>query len=161
MKRKKQKGFTLVELIITTFTGSIVIVAAGMILFFGQRTWNSNWDRTNLQRDASYAMSRMTRDIKAGASAQVESNGDGLKIFDGGGDWVRFFTASGAKMLTLQRETGGISYKTAISGIVLEDNLEAVKFNVTGNTVTIDLKVKDYNLDTHFASTVLMRNYGQ
>jgi type II secretory pathway pseudopilin PulG len=160
MKRKRQKGFTLIELIITTFTGSIVIVAAGMILFFGQRTWNSTWDRTNLQRDASYAMSRMTHDIKAGVSAQVESNGDGLKIFNGG-DWVRFFTASGAKMLTLKRETGGISYKTALTATVLEDNVEAVKFNVTGNTVTIDLKMKEYNLDTHFASTVMMRNYGQ
>ena len=160
MKRKRQKGFTLIELIITTFTGSIVIVAAGMILFFGQKTWNSNWDRTNLQRDASFAMLRMTRDIKAGASAQVESNGDGLKIFNGG-DWVRFFTVSGAKMLTLKRETGGTSYQSALSGTVVEDNVEALKFNVTGSTVTIDLKMKDYNLDTHFASTVMMRNYGQ
>ena len=81
MKRKRQKGFTLIELIITTFTGSIVIVAAGMILFFGQKTWNSTWDRTNLQRDASYAMLRMVRDIKAWASAQEEDSGNALKIF--------------------------------------------------------------------------------
>ena len=160
MKRKRQKGFTLIELIIAMFTGTIVIVATGMILFFGQKTWNSTWDRTNLQRDASYAMLRMTRDIKAGTSAQVESNGDGLKIFNGG-DWVRFFTASGAKMLTLKRETGGVSYQTALSGIVLEDNVEAVKFNVIGSTVTIDFKMKEYNLETHFASTVMMRNYGK
>ena len=155
MKRKRQKGFTLIELIITTFTGSIVIVAAGMILFFGQRTWNSTWDRTNLQRDASYAMSRMTRDIKAGASAQVEDSGKALKIFKGA-DWVRFFTASGGSMLALKRETGGGSPET-----VIEDSVEAVQFNVTGNTVTIDFKMKEYNLETHFASTVMMRNYGQ
>jgi hypothetical protein len=73
---------------------------------------------------------------------------------------VRFFTASGAKMLTLQRETDGTSYETALYETVLEDNVEAVKFNVIGNTVTIDFKMKDYNLDTHFASTVMMRNYG-
>jgi type II secretory pathway component PulJ len=155
MKRKRQKGFTLLELIVTTFTGAIVIVAAGMILFFGQKTWNSTWDRTNLQRDASYAMLRMTRDIKAGVSAQVESNGQGLKVFNGG-DWVRFFTASGASKFALKSETGGGSSET-----IIEDNLEAVQFNVTGNTVTIDLKLKEYNLETHFASTVMMRNYGQ
>jgi len=155
MKRKRQKGFTLVELIVTTFISAIVIVAAGMILFLGQKTWNSTWDRTNLQRDASYAMLRMTRDIKAGASVQVENNGQSLKIFNGG-DWVRFFTASGATMLTLKSETGGGSSET-----VLEDNVEALKFNVTGSMVTIDLKMKDYNLETHFASTVMMRNYGQ
>ncbi|MHC4241468.1 MAG: PilW family protein [Planctomycetota bacterium] len=155
MKTKRQKGFTLIELIITTFTGAIVIVAAGMILFFGQRTWNSTWDRVGLQRDASYAMLRMTRDIKAGVSAQVESNGDGLKIFNDGG-WVRFFTVSGGSMLTLKRETEGGSSET-----VIEDSVEAVQFNVTGNTVTIDFKMKEYNLETHFASTVMMRNYGQ
>ncbi|MHC4534332.1 MAG: PilW family protein [Planctomycetota bacterium] len=154
MKRKRHKGFTLVELLVTTFTSAIVIVAAGIILFLGQKTWNSARDRTNLQRDASYAMLRMTRDIKAGASAQVENNGQGLKIFNGG-DWVRFFTASGGSIIVLKRETGGGSSET-----VIEDNLEAVQFNVTGNTVTIDLKMKDYNLETHFASTVMMRNYG-
>ena len=160
MKRKRQKGFTLIELVIAIFTGTIVIVATGMILFFGQRTWNSTWNRTNLQRDASYAMLKMTRDIKAGASAQVEDSGKGLKIFNGG-DWVRYFTASGAAMLTLKSETGGISYTTSLSQTVVKDNVEAVKFNVTGNTVTIDLKMKEYNLETHFASTVMMRNYGQ
>ncbi len=155
MKRKRQKGFTLIELIIAIFAGIIVLVAAGMILFFGQRTWNSTWDRVELQRDASYAMLRMTRDIKAGVSAQVESNGEGLKIFNGG-DWVRFFTVSGGSMLALKRETGGGSSET-----VIEDSVEAVKFNVTGSTITIDLKLKKYNLETHFASTVMMRNYGQ
>jgi len=43
----------------------------------------------------------------------------------------------------------------------IEDSVEAVKFNVTGNTVAIDFKMKEYNLETHFASTVMMRNYGQ
>ena len=155
MKRERQKGFTLIELIIAAFTGTIVIVAAGMILFFAQRTWNSTWDRTNLQRDASYAMLRMTRDIKAGVSAQVEDNGKGLRIFNGA-DWVRFFTTSGGSLLTLKRETSGGGSET-----VIEDNMQAVQFNVTGNTVTLDLKLKEYNLETHFASTVMMRNYGQ
>jgi prepilin-type N-terminal cleavage/methylation domain-containing protein len=155
MKRKRQKGFTLIELVIAMFTSAIVIVAAGMILFFGQKTWNSTWDRANLQRDASYAMLRMTHDIQAGISAQVESNGEGLKIFKAG-DWVRYFVASEPSKLALKSETEGGSSET-----IIEDNLEAVRFNVTGNTVAIDLKLKDDNLETHFASTVMMRNYGQ
>ena len=155
MKRKRQKGFTLIELIIAMFTSVIVIVAAGMILFFGQKTWNSTWDRTNLQRDASYAMLRMTRDIQAGVSAQVESNGGGLMILKAG-DWVRYFVASEASKLALKSETEGGSSEN-----IIEDNLEAVQFNVKGNTVTIDLKLKEDNLKTHFASTVTMRNFGQ
>lgn len=152
---ERQKGFTLLELTITTLTGAIVIVAAGIILFFGQRTWNSTWDRANLQRDASYAMLRITKDIKAAASAQVEESGKALKVFNGT-DWVRFFTESGGSMFTLKRQTSAGGSET-----VLEDNMEDVLFTVTGSTVTIDLKLKDYNLGTHFASTVMMRNYGQ
>ena len=155
MKAKRQKGFTLLELTIATFTGAIVIVAAGMILFFGQKSWNSTWNRTNLQRDASYAMLRMTREIKAGISGQAEDGGKSLRVFNSGG-WVRFFTAAGTSGFALKSETSGGG-----SEVVLDDNVEAVQFKVSNNTVIIDLKMKEDNLGTHFASTVMMRNYGQ
>ena len=94
MKRKGQKGFTLIELTFAMFTGVIVIVAAGSILFYGQKSWNNTWKRVNLQRDASYAMQRMGRAVKAGISAQVEGSGKGLKIFNKGGS-VRYFLSYG------------------------------------------------------------------
>lgn len=158
MKRKVRKGFTLIELTIAMFTGTIVIVAAGMILFFGQKTWNSTWDRANLQRDASYAMLSISRPIKAGTSAQVEGNGEGLRIYnDNEGSWKRFFVVTGASKLTLKGEiVGGNSSET-----IIDDKVEALQFNVTGNTVSIELKLRENNLQTHFASTVMMRNYGQ
>jgi len=158
MKRKVRKGFTLIELTIAMFTGTIVIVAAGMILFFGQKTWNSTWDRANLQRDASYAMLSISRPIKAGTSAQVEGNGEGLRIYnDNEGSWKRFFVVPGASKLTLKGEiVGGNSSET-----IIDDKVEALQFNVTGNTVSIELKLRENNLQTHFASTVMMRNYGQ
>jgi hypothetical protein len=59
-------------------------------------------------------------------------------------------------MFALKRQTSEGSSET-----VLEDNMEEVLFTMTGSTVTIDLKLKDYNLETRFASTVMMRNYGQ
>jgi len=158
MKRKVRKGFTLIELTIAMFTGTIVIVAAGMILFFGQKSWNSTWERAKLQRDASYAMQRISRPIKAGTLAEIESNGKGLRIYnDNEGNWRRFFVAPGASKLTLKSEiVGGNSSET-----IIDDKVEALQFNVTGNTVSIELKLREDNLQTHFASTVMMRNYGQ
>jgi prepilin-type N-terminal cleavage/methylation domain-containing protein len=158
MKKKRQKGFTLIELIIATLISAIVIVAAGMILFFGQKTWNSTWDRTNLQRDASYAMLRITRDTKAGISAQVEDGGKGLRVFNNSG-WTRFFTTLGATSgsgFALKSVTSEGSSET-----IIDDNLNAIKFAVSGSTVMIDLDLKEDNLETHFASTVMMRNYGK
>jgi len=154
MKRKVQKGFTLIELTIAMFTGAVVIVAAGMILFFGQKTWNSTWDRANLQRDASYAMLRMSRSVKAATSAQVEGSGKGLKIFNEGG-WMRFFLSPATEKYTLKGEDGETNFVT-----ILDGNVEDLQFNVTGNLVRIEVKLSKDNLQTHLVSTVMMRNYG-
>jgi len=159
MKTKGQKGFTLIELTIAIITGTIVIVAVGSILFYGQKSWNNTWKRVNLQRDASYAMQRMTRPVKAGTSARVEANGRGLRIYnDIEGVWRRFFVQPAANNLML---------KTAIIGeslsdeTILDGKVEDLQFNVTGTTVRIELKLREDNLQTHFVSTVMMRNYGQ
>ena len=157
MKRKVQKGFTLIELTIAMLTGAIVILAAGMILFYGQKSWNSTWKRVNLQRDTSYAMQRMSRPIKAGSSAQIEGSGEGLRIYnDKEGSWRRFFVQPASNNLMLKSEiVGGNTTET-----ILDDTVEALQFNVTGTTVSIVLKLREDNLQTHFVSTVMMRNYG-
>ncbi len=156
MKRKVQKGFTLIELTIAMFTGAIVILAAGSMLFYGQKSWNNTWKRVNIQRDASYAMQRISRSVKAATSARVEGNGKGLRIYnDKEGSWMRFFVAPGLKNLTLKSDIGGTT------GTILDDNVEDLQFNITGTTVRIELKLREDNLQTHFVSTVMMRNYGQ
>jgi len=152
MKRKVQKGFTIIELMIGIITGTIVILAAGMILFYGQKSWNNIWKRANLQRDASYAMQRMSLPIKAGMNAELEGGGSAIKIYRAT-DWIRFFLEQENNNLKCEIEGGGP--QTIING-----KMEALQFNVTGNTVTIDLKLREDNLQTHFASTVMMRNYG-
>lgn len=159
MKRKVQKGFTLIELMISMFTSTIVIVAAGSILFYGQKSWNNTWQRVNLQRDASYAMQRMSRAVKAGTSAKVEGNGIGLRVYnDIEGSWRRFFVQSAANSIMLKTAIVGESISDET---ILDGKVEVLQFNVTGTTVRIELKLREDNLQTHFVSTVMMRNYGQ
>jgi type II secretory pathway component PulJ len=153
MKRKVHKGFTLIELIIAAFTGSIVILGAGTILFFGQKTWNSTWQRASLQRDASYAMLRITRPLKSGRFAELKDGGDTLKIYRET-DWINFSIDRANNNLNCTVE--GASARTILKGIV-----EDLQFSITGNTVRIELRLREGNLQTHFVSTVMMRNYGQ
>lgn len=159
MKRKVQKGFTLIELMISMFTSTIVIVAAGSILFYGQKSWNNTCKRVNLQRDASYAMQRMSSAVKAGTSAKVEGNGIGLRVYnDIEGSWRRFFVQSAANSIMLKTAIVGESISDEN---ILDGKVEVLQFNVTGTTVRIELKLREDNLQTHFVSTVMMRNYGQ
>ena len=159
MKRKGQRGFTLIELLTAMIISAIVIVAVGSILFYGQKSWNSTWERANLQRDASYAMQRMSRAVKAGTSAQVEAEGTGLRIYnDVEGVWRRFFVQSAANNLMLKTAIVG---EGASDETILDGKVESLQFSVAGTTVSMELKLKKDNLQTHFASTVMMRNYGQ
>ena len=151
IKPKSQKGFTLIELAIAIVAGVVLILAAGVILFIGQIFWNQAWKKVNLQRDASYAMLRMSHSIKAGTAAEVLDDGKTVKIYRSG-DYIRFFWVEGTNDL-----------KSQIEGkpeILINDKVEYVQFNVVGNKITIDLELKEDDAQTHFVSTVMMRNYG-
>jgi len=152
VERKGQKGFTLVEVISAMIITAIVIAAAGSMLFYGQRYWSNTWKRANLQREASYAMQRMSLSVRAGMNAELEGDGDAVKIYRAT-DWIRFFLEQ--ENNNLKSEIEGEVPQTIINGKV-----EYLQFNVTGNTVTIGLKLREDNLQTHFVSTVMMRNYG-
>lgn len=153
MKRKVHKGFTLIELIIAIFTGSIVILGAGTILFFGQKTWNSTWQRASLQRDASYAMLRISRPLKSGRFAELDSGGEAIKIYREK-DWISFSLDRADKNLNCTIEGGN-------PRTVLKGNVEDLQFKIADNTVRVELRLREDNLQTHFVSTVMMRNYGQ
>lgn len=152
IKPKSRKGLTLIELVIAIVAGVVLVLAAGTILFIGQIFWNQAWKKVNLQRDASYAMLRMSHSIKAGTAAELLADGKTVIIYRSGGDYIRFFWTEGTRDL-----------KSQIEGkpeIILNNKVEDLQFNVEGNKVTIDLELKEDDAQAHFISTVMMRNYG-
>jgi len=150
IKPKSQKGLTLIELVIAIAAGVVLILAAGVILFIGQIFWNQAWKKVNLQRDASYAMLRMSHFIKAGTAAEVVDDGKTVKIYRSG-DYIRFFWVEGQHDLRSQIEGN--------PEIIISDKVENLQFNVQDNKVTIDLELEEDDAQTHFISTVMMRNY--
>jgi prepilin-type N-terminal cleavage/methylation domain-containing protein len=157
-KTKSQKGLTLIELVIAIVAGAIVVLAAGIVIVIGQTSWNETWKKVNLQRDASYAMLRMSQSIKAATSAAADVNGPvlNIKIKDPNTGTIKTITFSYvADTNNLQCQIGG-QPQTIINGEVKD-----LQFNVVGNnTVTIDLSLKKDDAQAHFKSTVMMRNYG-
>jgi prepilin-type N-terminal cleavage/methylation domain-containing protein len=149
-KTKSQKGFTLIELTVAIVVSAVVVLAAGIVIVIGQTSWNQTWKKVNLQRDASYAMLRMTRSIQAATSATADVNGPVLNI-DGGSTIFSYV----ADTNNLQCQIGGQT-QTIINGEV-----KNLQFKVVGNNaVTIDLSLKKDDAQAHFVSTVMMRNYG-
>jgi len=152
MKTKTQKGFTLVEVMIGIAAGVILLLAAGTALVGGQRFWSNAWAKANLQRDASYAMLRISRSAKEGISAQLDNEGKLLRIYREAG-WITFYSPQGTNDLNCQIE--GQDPQTIING-----NVENVTFTLQDKLIGIDLRLTKDNSQTRFVSTVMMRNYG-
>jgi prepilin-type N-terminal cleavage/methylation domain-containing protein len=152
MKTKRQKGFTLIELMIAVMAGVVLILAAGMVLSIGHTFWNKSWEEANLQRSASYAILIMSHSIRAATSAQEEAGGTALKIQKQGTSDIRFSYVEATNEL---RSQFGAQPET-----VINDTVEDLQFNVVGKKVTIDLRLQKDNAQTHLVSTVMMRNYG-
>jgi len=153
MKAKKQKGFTLMEVVTAMGISTIVILAGGAVLVASQTRWNIAWDNVNLQRDASYTMLELTRSIRACAAATVEADGTAIRIYERDGDWELFSLGSGTD--NIQYKIEGQSPRT-----IIDRSLAGLQFSIDSNKVTIDLKLKKDNQQINLVSTVLMRNYG-
>jgi len=153
MKTKGQKGFTLIELMVAVIIAIILLLATGTVLFIAQISWNNAWQKVNLQRYSSYAMLKKSHSIKAASSATIDDDGKAIKIYGEGGTWTTFFLGQESKALICQIEG-------QYPEVVVNGRVEDLAFNVEGSKVGIDLKLKEANLQTHLASTVMMRNYG-
>ncbi|MBN1391922.1 MAG: prepilin-type N-terminal cleavage/methylation domain-containing protein [Sedimentisphaerales bacterium] len=152
-KATYHKGFSLIELMVAIAAGAVLILAAGIVVYLGQISWNDAWNKVNLHRDASYAMLAMSQYIK---KAKSVINVDGpiltLTVVDTN-DVVFSFDADANDLLCV---VGG-NTQTILDGKVRNLQFDV---NVPDKTVNIDLELKENNVEIQFESTVLMRNAG-
>jgi prepilin-type N-terminal cleavage/methylation domain-containing protein len=151
-KTKSRKGFTLIELMVAIVAGAIVVLATGIIIVGGQKSWNETWKKVNLQRDASYAMLVMSQSIKKATSAVADANTRSITITDPAGGTTIFAWSNGTDML--RRWVGTNPPSTIIDDV---QNLQFKKDDVN-DTVTINLRLQEDNVQTYFVSTVMIRN---
>ncbi len=152
---KNRAGMTLVELLVTIAAAMIVILATAVVLVFGQNSLDSEWQKVTFQREASYAMLRIKQAIRCANKAELEEDGNVVKIYNNSG-WVKYKYAPDQKNLLYQFE--GEDEQILLEGIV-----ESVTFeidSVNKNAVTFGFQLKNDNCETQDSSKVMMRNYG-
>jgi len=153
MNKTKKRGFTIIELLVAAASVCIVVLAAGIILVFGQRSWDRGLEQAGLQRDASFAMLKMKQSISAGRGAVLDDDGMGVKIINSTG-WIRYCFVSGEKDLRYQIE--GQDEQTLLDGIV-----QNAAFDVDPNThkmVLVDIELQKHSSQTRLSSKTMMRN---
>jgi len=150
MKTKRQKGYTVVEILMVTAISAIVISAIGTVIVSGHVSYRQASEIVEVQRDASLAMNRMSHSIQAGMAAELESDGHAIKIYRQT-DWIRYFVESG----DLKCEVEGGQPQVVVQG-----NIEALGFTLQASKVVINLTFTQNNVQNTFVSTIIMRNYG-
>ena len=145
----------MVEMIVALASACIVILATSIIIIYGQRSLDQGYQQMNLQRDASYAMLKMKQSIRGATQAQLDEDGNGVKIYHNT-EWIRFWFVPGTKNLLYQLE--GEEPQELLGGIV-ESATFAID-SVKQNTVTVYLGLKNDDCEAQTSSTIMMRNHG-
>jgi prepilin-type N-terminal cleavage/methylation domain-containing protein len=93
--KKRQSGFSLVELMLAMVATAILSLAVGIMLVYAFRGWRQNTESVQMQRNATLAMRVMAREIRrtpvenisAGSSSLICTNASGtVFIRQQGGD---------------------------------------------------------------------------
>jgi type II secretory pathway pseudopilin PulG len=155
LKSKNRPAFTLVELLVTILAAMIVIMASAVILIFGQNSLDTEWRKVNFQREASYAMLRIRQAVRCASNAELEDDGNTIKIYNNSG-WIKYKFDPDRKNLLYQ-------FEDEDEQILLEGVVESVTFKidpVSKNAVTFGIDLKNDDLESRNSSKVMMRNYG-
>lgn len=163
---KNQKGFSLIEMMVTLGILSLIII--GLVTFFsgGTRAWVTGQYQLEAQRNARFSMDRMVKEIREGNSISSGSNATSITI--------NYLTSFGKSPVTYSLSGTTISRDTnplienvltgeAIFKYYNNSDTEVTPPDATVSKIHINLKVdvdKDDSPDITLNTDVDLRNFG-
>lgn len=173
MSKKKRmstcKGFTIIELMIATTLGCIIIVGVGVLLVDSQRGWNTMYTRTysDVVTDAHVARRRFDSIVRNASYQGI--------LLDVAGNWVevyyysdpnstvvdryaRFFTYSGLDTSQLLIEHGEVQPRQTLNTETVCDNVSSCVFKSAGCSVQMVLTLDDGSQSTTIVASAVMHN---
>lgn len=84
-------SFTLIELLVSLVAAAMLALTAGLMVFFGYRTWQRNQDLACLQEDATVALATVSHVLRGASAADVSVSTGQLTVKqrDGNGTVTR------------------------------------------------------------------------
>ncbi len=129
-----QRGFTLTELIVSIGV-TLVVILAGVVTYIGTiHSWEGTASLTRLQREASFAMEIMVRDVRDASSCDISGGGDSLTVY--------FWTGTVDSVIAIYY-LDDQDRLIDMDGTVLVTEVDSLGFTAAGGTVNIDVLLKD------------------
>lgn len=73
IKRDSRSGFTIVELMMCIVISAILALTMGTMLYYIFVAWRNNSDQVEIQRDATFAMDMLSRNIRPASFSQIST----------------------------------------------------------------------------------------
>ena len=157
-KKRQQKGFTLIELVIVIAIAAMMTLGVGIFLADGQRGWNRLFSR--VYGDATvdgFAAHRVFDSICRKASSRkyvIGEDGDTLELYywDSGSsastpeNYAQFYLQDDELYVThgnLESGTWQPDTSTSTTPILIASQVESVKFDTKGTSVQMFLTYAD------------------
>ncbi len=155
LSREKQKGVTLIELMVVVVVLSLIIL--GLVTFFtgGVRSWITGQNQLSAQRNARQAIDQMVREIREGNNFTIgPSNSVTISYLPSFGKNPVTFKLSGT---VIEREVNSVSSPMINSVKTLSfDSIDESKVHIL---LEVDVD-NDGNPDITLNTDVNLRNYG-
>lgn len=143
------KGFTLVEIIITTIIGAFIIVLAlGHIMFSAQVAWIGGAREIDLQRDLSLSMDWINRVLRDGERVRILAGGESIEVENLREGWTKRF----------YRQENNLRVETAGESRLIVDNLMAISFSWGIRDIGIAISLSEHDIEVSAHSATILRN---
>ena len=148
--KKRNSGFTLVELMVVVLVVGLVVLVTTQIPLFSLSSWRKGADRLRMQRDADYAMLRIQRKLRSASLSDIDVVSDPSTLVIDLNTQEKFFLQE--NQLFYQDPAG-------VQELVIEGDA-GTQFNVTSNngTINITLTLARGNVETILRTAVKPRN---
>lgn len=162
---KAQRGFTLMELMITTLVMAIVGMAIGVVIVDGQTSWNVMYERidSDIVSDGYAARNKFDSVTRSASSNQISLAGDGswIEIYSYATDasptidrYWRFYVLDG----DLYAEYGQLVPKSILSTETVCENVSDCTFQQFGRAVQMTLVLDDGQQTSTIVSSAFAHN---
>src|SRR4030042_3524123 len=162
---KNVRGFTLVELMITTVIMLIVGLAIGVVIVDGQTGWNTMYDRLNsdVVTDGYIARRKFDAGMRSASREQslVASDGSWIEVYYYASPastavdrYARFYAADG----DLNFEYGQLEPRSTLGVDTVCENVSSCTFKQVGTSAQMTLKLDNGTRTNTIISSAVTNN---
>ncbi len=169
LKKKLSGGFTLAELMMAMLLAGIVFSAASVIMAFGQKSLDREWERTAIQRDAARVMQFIKHNVRGASIAKTIGGGKGIIVYKDNRWMLLKYDANKKSIRCLSQKSepdekivnGELDLESKDAWYLVERLVESASFSIdsaSASTVIVDFTLKDGEYKSSVKSSVTMRN---